>query len=163
MLGFAFTAVVPLFWFTPIKLGGLGWSPQVISAFFALVGASQSGWLLFIFPPLQRRYGTTSVWRRSAHCWPPIFSLFIVASLLRRSGAPDALFYPFVVFVTILGGLLAMPFTCTALAINSVAPSPSALGRLNGLSLTCMSIMRTISPAAYASSTSRSSLHHTSV
>jgi len=76
---------MPLFWFTPVQLGGFGFSPPQISIFLAAVGISQAIWLLLIFPPLQHKFGTGGVLRGCCFCWPFLFALAPVCSeLLRR-------------------------------------------------------------------------------
>lgn len=74
-LGFAFTAVAPVFWFTSVPNGGFGFAPNMISLFFMISGFSQALWLLLVFPPLQRRIGTASVLRLCGLWWP----VFIMA------------------------------------------------------------------------------------
>ena len=58
LLGLAFTAVIPVFFFTQVALGGFGFSIQQISLLLAVGGASQALWILIAFPPLQRRFST---------------------------------------------------------------------------------------------------------
>jgi hypothetical protein len=70
LLGFAYTAVVPVFWFTSVPLGGFGFAPNMISLFFMISGFSQALWLLLVFPPLQRRIGTGRVLRLCGAWWP---------------------------------------------------------------------------------------------
>ena len=54
-LAFAYTAALPISLFTPIDLGSFGLPPVRISIILAMHGLSQAIWLLFVFPPLQRR------------------------------------------------------------------------------------------------------------
>jgi hypothetical protein len=156
MLGFAFTAVIPIFWFTPRHLGGFGWLPCQISIFFALTGATQAVWLLIVFPRLQRRWGTNAIWRRAAFSYPVGYTSLILIALARRHGLVDAAFYPLCIVFTLAGGAMALPFTATTMAINTIAPSPAVLGALNGLALTIISLVRTFAPALYASGICRS-------
>ena len=55
LLAFAYTAVAPVAWFTPVAIGGLGFSELQISLFMALNGFAQAIWLLLVFPRVQRR------------------------------------------------------------------------------------------------------------
>jgi len=75
LLGFSYTAVVPVFWFTSPRLGGFGFDERLISIFLGLAGASQAIWLLFAFPPLQHRIGTGGVLRLCSRAYP--FFLFL--------------------------------------------------------------------------------------
>ncbi|EED22793.1 conserved hypothetical protein [Talaromyces stipitatus ATCC 10500] len=63
LLALAYTAIVPVFYFTSVKLGGYGFSEFQISIFIGVGGLSQAIWLLLIFPRLQRRIGAGAVMR----------------------------------------------------------------------------------------------------
>ncbi|EFX00883.1 major facilitator superfamily transporter [Grosmannia clavigera kw1407] len=157
LLAFAYTALVPVFWFTPVRLGGLGFSPLQISAMMCINGASQAAWLLLVFPPLQRRLGTNGVMRLCAAAYPVFLAVSpLVATLLRY--APDRLLGPattafWIVTPPLLavGSGVSMCFTAVQLALNDVAPSPRLLGTLNALALTGSSAMRAFAPAAFTS------------
>jgi hypothetical protein len=83
-LAFAFTAVFPVFMYTPINLGGLGFSPVLIAAAMGGGGAAQALWLLLAFPPLHKRVGTGGVLRLCAWVWPIFFSVDSICNLLLR-------------------------------------------------------------------------------
>jgi hypothetical protein len=77
--------VLPVFCFTPVEIGGFGFSPFQISIFMATGGASQAIWLLLVFPPLQHRFGTGGVLRGCAMAWPIMFATWPVCNeFLRR-------------------------------------------------------------------------------
>ena len=78
------SAVIPVFYFTDIKLGGYGFTPLQISLFMALGGISQAVWLLLIFPPLQHRFGTGGVLRGCAAVWPLFFFAAAAGNLFLR-------------------------------------------------------------------------------
>lgn len=78
--------VVPVFFFTDVALGGYGFTPLQISLFMALMGLSQSIWLLLAFPPLQRRFGTGGVLRGCAVLWPALFFIVAAGNAFLRQG-----------------------------------------------------------------------------
>lgn len=84
LLAFAYTAVNPVFWFTSVKLGGIGFTPGLIALFIALSGASQAFWLLIVFPPLHHRLGTGFVLRACAIAWPFFFLVSPICNILLR-------------------------------------------------------------------------------
>jgi hypothetical protein len=87
-------AVLPLFAFTPIELGGLEFAPAQIALLIAVAGVAQSVWVLVVMPPLDRRLGTRRLLRICFALWPPGFLMPIGASLLakhRQFGAMIAL------------------------------------------------------------------------
>ncbi|KAF3934157.1 hypothetical protein ABW20_dc0103109 [Dactylellina cionopaga] len=153
LLAFAYTAIVPVFWYTPVPLGGLGFSPLQISLFMGLNGLSQAAWLLLVFPPLQNRIGTNGVLRVCATAYPVFLGIPPFLSMLLRNGSPAAVtFFWFSAPVLMaIGCGVAMSFTAIQLALNDVVPEPQVLGTLNALSLALSSGVRSFSPALFAS------------
>ncbi|KAH9882846.1 hypothetical protein J1614_000212 [Plenodomus biglobosus] len=146
LLAFTLTAVFPVFQYTPISMGGLGFSPAIIAACTGLNGASQAIWILFVFPKLHRRFGTGRVLWLCAIAWPIFFAIcpmyhFLIAygyrTLFWSTGPP----------LLILGSGVAMAFTSIQLALNDIAPSHETLGTLNAIALAAQSGLRAVAPA----------------
>ncbi|KLU84326.1 hypothetical protein MAPG_03370 [Magnaporthiopsis poae ATCC 64411] len=143
-----YTVIIPLWWFTPVRLGGFGFSPLQISVMTAFSGIVQAVWLIVVFPPLQHRYGTNGVMRLCAAAYPLFFTVAPVANtLLRRDMEPA--FWAFFPPTLALSSGVAMAFTASQLAINEVSPSPRVLGTLTAFSLMLVSIARSICPALF--------------
>ncbi|RYP60721.1 hypothetical protein DL771_010409 [Monosporascus sp. 5C6A] len=153
LLAFAYTAVVPVFWYTPPELGGLGFSPLQISLFMGLTGLSQAIWLLLVFPPLQHRLGTNGVMRACGVAYPFFMAVMPLANFFLRQGTPAAqtAFWVLVPVCLVLGPGVSMAFTAAQLALNDVSPSPESLSTLNALALTGSSALRSFSPALFSS------------
>ncbi|KAF3056470.1 hypothetical protein GL218_06377 [Daldinia childiae] len=153
LLGFAYTAIVPVFWYTSVEHGGFSFTPLQISLYMGLTGVSQALWLLLVFPPLQRRYGTNGVLRACGIAYP----FFIVAmpflNLILYQGTPasNTAFWIIVPIILALGPGVSMAFTGVQLALNDVSPSPATLGTLNALALTITSGLRAFSPVLFTS------------
>ncbi|KAI0097317.1 major facilitator superfamily transporter [Nemania sp. FL0031] len=152
-LAFAYTALVPVFWATRVSLGGLGFTPLLISLFMGLTGISQSVWLLAFFPPLQRRIGTNGVMRLCGNAYPFFLGIMPVLNALLRlhTKAGDVTFWILGPLSLALGTGVSMAFTAAQLALNDVSPSQETLGMLNALALTMTSGLRSFSPALFAS------------
>ncbi len=153
LLALAYTAVVPVFWFTDPALGGLGFTPLQISLFMGLTGLSQAVWLLLVFPPLQHRLGTNGVMRACGAAYPffmAVMPLFNAVLRLDTEGA-RRFFWVLVPACLTLGPGVSMAFTAVQLALNDASPSPESLGTLNALALTGISALRSFSPALFAS------------
>ncbi|KAI1340728.1 major facilitator superfamily transporter [Xylariaceae sp. FL0016] len=152
-LGFAYTAIVPVFWFTKVDLGGLEFSPLQISLFMGLTGLSQAIWLLAVFPPLQRRIGTNGVMRACGNAYPFFIAAMPFLNLILRQRTHGAViaFWILAPLLLVLGPGVSMAFTAVQLALNDVSPSPETLGMLNALALTITSALRSFSPALFAS------------
>ncbi|THY69482.1 MFS general substrate transporter [Aureobasidium pullulans] len=150
--GLANTAVVPVFWFTSIPLGGYGFSPIQISLFLGLGGISQALWLLFVFPPSQRRWGTGGVLRYCSYIFPvgcianPILQYLVRKHIITHSWILGVL-----PCVMVLSSSASMAFTCIQLAINNISPSPAVLGTMNALALAMVAGIRAVAPGLFAS------------
>ena len=153
LLAFAYTAIVPVWWFTPVAFGGFGFTPLQISIFLAYNGLAQALWILLVFPPLQHRVGTNAVLRLCAAAYPVFFLLAPVQNMLLRSGDPvlTKIFWISTPIVLGAGCGVSMSFTAIQLALNDASPSPQVLGTLNALSLALVSGIRSFSPALFAS------------
>lgn len=110
LLAFTFTAVNPVFLYTPIKLGGVGFSAELIAIFTALAGASQAAWLLLVFPPLHKRFGTGRVLWICACVWPIFFAANPVYNLLLWNGK-KYIFWATAPPLLVLGSGVAMAFS----------------------------------------------------
>lgn len=152
-LAFAYTAIIPVFWFTPVPLGGWGFTPLQISLMMGLNGASQAAWLLLVFPPLQHRIGTKGVIRLCALAYPLFFLSCPLGNVLLRSGTEASVnaFWVFAPIMLAVGCGVSMSFTAIQLSLNDISPSPKVLGTLNALALTSMSVLRAFCPATFAS------------
>jgi len=150
LLAFAYTAIVPLWWYTSVALGGFGFSPRQISLLLCLNGLAQAAWLLLVFPPLQHRIGTNGVLRLCAYAYPVFFALCPFGNMLLRAGAVTA-FWAIAPPLLAVGCGISMSFTAIQLALNDVSPSPLVLGTLNALALTGSSVIRAFAPALFTS------------
>ncbi|KAF2471162.1 MFS general substrate transporter [Lindgomyces ingoldianus] len=146
LLAFAFTAGDPVFLYTPIDMGGIGFPASLIAAALALGGFSQAFWLLFVFPPLHKRIGTGGIFRLCAACWPFFFAVSPICNVFLRHNL-KALFWAVGPLVTAVGSGVAMAFTANQLAVNDIAPSHETLGTLNAIVLAGSSGLRAFVPA----------------
>ncbi|CAI7669644.1 unnamed protein product [Penicillium discolor] len=153
VLAFAYTAIIPVFWFTPVHLGGYGFTTLQISLMMGLNGAAQAGWLLLVFPPLQKRIGSNGVIRICASMYPFFFLSCPLGNVLLRMGTDASVtaFWIILPITLVIGCGVSMSFTAIQLVLNDVAPSPRFLGTLNALAMTNISALRAFSPALFTS------------
>lgn len=153
ILAFAYTAIVPVFWFTKVRLGGFGFTPLQISLLMGLNGFSQAAWLLLIFPRLHRKVGTNGVIRGCSVAWPFFFALMPFLNTLLRveTEFTTRLFWIIAIVAMLVGPGVAMAFTGVQLLLNDVAPDPAALSTLNAMALAQTSGLRSFSPALFTS------------
>ncbi|XXH00946.1 hypothetical protein Hte_007297 [Hypoxylon texense] len=153
LLGLAYSAIVPVFWFTTPALGGFGLSPLQISLFMGLTGLSQALWLLLAFPPLQHRFGTNGVLRACGTAYPFFMVIMPILNLILAQGTHAAVvtFWCLTSVMLVLAPGVSMAFTGVQLALNDVSPSPESLGTLNAMALTITSGLRAFSPILFTS------------
>lgn len=109
-IGLAWTAVAPVFWFTSVKLGGYGLPPIHISLLLGCAGLAQAFWLLFVFPPVQHRFGTGGVLRYCSMASPIGFIVSPLCNVILKRGL-TAPFWTLAIFNTILGSAGSMTFS----------------------------------------------------
>ncbi|KAF5879442.1 putative major facilitator superfamily transporter protein [Botrytis fragariae] len=143
-----YTSVLSVFWFTPVSLGGLGFSPFRISLFIALAGFSQAFWMIVVFPPLHKRVGTVGILRACAFFWPFLFAFCPFANFLLRMGWETTFWVVYPISMS-MGVGVSMAFTCGQLALNDIAPSSENLGTLNSIALAVTSGTRAFVPALF--------------
>lgn len=108
-LSLAYTAVMPVFLYTPVEESGCGFTDQQISYFLALAGGSQALWMLIAFPPLQKRYGTAKLMLGCCMAWPLFMALYPVYNELLRHGL-NTVFWVFAPISLILASGVSMSF-----------------------------------------------------
>jgi hypothetical protein len=119
VLAYTYTAVNPVFLYTPINLGGLSFTPQLIAAFTALAGASQAIWLLVVFPRLHKRAGTGRILFYCACAWPVFFASSVAFNTLLRHRLVPA-FWATAPLTLVLGSGVAMAFSTSTFNVSSV-------------------------------------------
>ncbi|KAF3075517.1 putative peptide/nitrate transporter [Trichoderma lentiforme] len=147
-LAFAFTAILPVLLYTPIKLGGVGFSAFQISLWMATQGAAQAAWLVIAFPFLQRRIGTKGSMAACVAAYPFFFAGYVLMNFLLRADTESAMaaFWVVAPIVAVVGPGVSMAFTAVQLALNDVSPNPHVMGTLNALAMTAASAVRSFVP-----------------
>lgn len=149
VLCFAFSAMLPVVLYTPVDLGGMGYSPSSITVYMTGCGISEIVWMLIAFPLLQARVRTKGVMRLCAYFWPAFFAGYILMNAtLRVERSKASQFFYILVWAAnvILGSGIWMAFTAAQLAVNEVSPNRRVLGKLNSVAEICSSVSRTVVP-----------------
>lgn len=145
--------LLPLFLYTPISLGGLGFSEVQIGKALASQSILSAAIQLLVFPVLQRRLGTIRTFRLGASFYVLACALFPVTSGVARSGNLRWTWVALIaqVAVVAMGGIA---FSCSALINNAAAPSQRSIGQINGLAQSVSTLVRSIAlagtPALFA-------------
>lgn len=106
----SYPPVTPLFLFTDVRLGGLGFSPLQISLFIGGSGLLQAITVLFVFPPLHKRLGTKTILKGCGIIWPISFALWPISNLLLKNNQ-KVLFWILIVLNNIIGSGASVAFS----------------------------------------------------
>ena len=165
LLGGVQGTLIPLFCFTPIHNGGLGFTSTEIGNTLSLRAIATLSIQLFVFPPLQRRIGTVRLYQWLMCLWIPSFLGYPVLNGLARNDHPTLVWIG-LAFVLILSSIANMAFgksqfplvflnllanriaatVCNLIMTNAAAPSRRLLGAINGYSQFIQAIVRIIGP-----------------
>ena len=128
----AFRALQPLFYATPIHLGGLGMSPATIGLFLGGFGLLNGTVQALFFAKLVRRVGLRRVFLTCMSCFIPLFAMFPVISHFAREWGLSPAVRGLAVFQLAISCVTGMCFgTCSSLNTPILLTlSPSHLSRL---------------------------------
>ena len=164
----AFLSLQPLFFATPIHLGGLGLPPQTIGLYLGIFGSLSGTAQALFFSKAVQSFGLKGLFLMSLSCFIPLFALFpVISHLVRERGLSPA------AWMLVASQLLlkcATDFTygrcpllgsrerssyhscyvcpgCVFMYMTSSVDNPRALGSVNGIAQTAVSLARAAGPA----------------
>lgn len=150
-LEIAMYALQPLFYSTPIELGGLGFDPVTIGLWMGAFGIVNGVLQTMIFAPLVNKFGPKTVFRFCEASFIPIFALFPITNIVARQYGINWLVWFLLTCSLLLGVFMDMTFGCILMFITAAAPNKRSLGATNGLAQMTASIVRAIGPATSTS------------
>ncbi|KAJ8588086.1 MFS multidrug-resistance DHA1 sub-family [Rhizopogon salebrosus TDB-379] len=147
----AYFSILPVFYATPIALGGLSFDPPRIGAILGASGFVHGIPQLLFFAPLNDRFGTRAVYTTGILSCIPIVVLFPVTNaLIRAYGMGLAVWLAIGVQHTLMIGL-TMCYPCLSLFIRTATPNRASFGATNGITQLVVAAGRIIGPASAAS------------
>ncbi|KAG1905235.1 major facilitator superfamily domain-containing protein [Suillus fuscotomentosus] len=152
----AFRAVQPVFFATPVELGGLGLDPPRIGNILAIYGVINGLFQIFFFADLHDRFGSKTIYSVSmAVAIPMVITLPILNAVARVQGLSLAV-WAIVGLQLVLSMILNLAYSCVFIYIAAASPNQASLGATNGIAQLGVSIVRTIGPASATSTFSLS-------
>ncbi|KAG1858686.1 MFS multidrug-resistance DHA1 sub-family [Suillus tomentosus] len=146
-----FFSILPVFYATPIELGGLSLDPPRIGALLAASGIIQGIFQLLFYARLNDCFGARAVLITGVSSGIPIVILFPVANALARAyGIGMAVWLCVAVQLTLKTSLIVC-FPCITLFVRAAAPNRASLGATNGIAQVAVAVARIIGPASAAS------------
>ncbi|KAI0784273.1 member of major facilitator superfamily multidrug-resistance, DHA1 sub-family [Abortiporus biennis] len=141
-------SVQPVFFSTPIHLGGLGLPPYKIGRVLSIFGIFNGLIQIFFFAKIHDRYGTKRVYLVGLASALLVFASFPVINMLARAEEGHSfIVWAAVGFQILTSIIINFSYGCIFIYITASAPNKASLGTVNGLCQVGVSLMRTIGPA----------------
>ncbi|KAG8928307.1 hypothetical protein FRC03_000826 [Tulasnella sp. 419] len=150
LLDIAYTALMPLFYATPVTDGGLGLPPAKIGVVLGTLGLINGIFQGLFSAKAQRYFGIKALFIFGVSSYLVAYALFPVLNTLARTHGVGLLVYTVLLIQILTTISVNMSFGCVFLFITSAAEK-SSLGATNGVAQTVVSFMRTVGPAAATS------------
>jgi MFS family permease len=119
LIDIAYKGVMPLFYSTPISLGGLGLSPASIGICLAIYGILGGLFQVLCFAPITNRYGGKRVLVFSLAMGFPIFALFpLMSAWTKHYGYITPAVYGMIFLQIFFSTLFGMSYGTTFLLLH---------------------------------------------
>ncbi|KAE9402502.1 MFS general substrate transporter [Gymnopus androsaceus JB14] len=139
LVDITFRAIQPLFFSTPIELGGLGLEPSSIGNILSI----------FFFAKIHDYWGSKKTFIVGIASTLPIFVCFpILTYLVKSNGIVTPLAWVIVGVQIIFSLAISFSYGAIFIYISAASPNRASLGATNGLSQMSVSVCRAIGPAA---------------
>ncbi|KAI6025166.1 hypothetical protein PISMIDRAFT_90617 [Pisolithus microcarpus 441] len=145
-------ALTPLFYATPVEIGGLGLPPftigVIMTAFCVANGLFQA---LFTARAIER-FGERRVFRSAVLAFFPVIATFPTMSWIIQVQKEVGMAIWVLIFAQLLSwAVVEMAYAVIFVFVTRASPNRYSLGTMNGLSQTTTSIARAMGPASFTS------------
>jgi len=147
----AFRAVQPLFYATPLELGGLGLDPPRIGNILAIYGVINGLFQIFFFANLHDRFGSKIIYSASMAAGIPMVITLPVLNAVARVQGLSLVVWSIVGLQLIFSMIFNLAYSCVFIYIAAASPNQASLGATNGMAQLGVSIVRAIGPASATS------------
>ncbi|KAJ3777309.1 major facilitator superfamily domain-containing protein [Lentinula raphanica] len=166
----AFDVLFVLFCFTPIRNGGLAFSPSTIGFILSSSGVIAAAMQIFIMPVILKRIEASKVYNMSIAAWPVVFAIIPVLNIISRRGLVEetdsldvwskVMLWTGILLVLAVSKIGGMAYSVSLILTKSNVDTPAVLAVSNGVMSCAMSLARIISPALASSAFALSEEYH---
>ncbi|KAG1856207.1 MFS multidrug-resistance DHA1 sub-family [Suillus tomentosus] len=156
LLDIAFRDVQPLFFATPIELGGLGLDPPRIGNILALYGVINGLFQILFFADLHDRFGSKIIYSAAMAAGVPMIVIFPILNAVARVQGLSFTLWAIVGLQLAFSMILNLAYACVFIYIAAASPNQASFGATNGIAQLGVSIVRAIGPASATSTFSLS-------
>ncbi|KAL4062218.1 major facilitator transporter [Scleroderma citrinum] len=152
LVDIGFFALVPLFYATPIEVGGLGLSPTIIGTCLALWGLLNGLFQILLVNKLIDHFGEKKLFCNAILAFFPLIAVFPIMSLVVRSQEKvGPVIWVLMILQLFCMVIVNMSYCVISVLVTRATPNKYSLGAMNGLSQSTCSIARAIGPATFSS------------
>jgi len=152
LIDIGFLVLLPLFYSSPIEIGGLGFPPTIIGSFLAIFGIVDGLVQALVTAKLVEWFGARKVFCQSVLWFYPLILLFpIMSAVVTAQGKVGPIIWILLVVQLIFLVLVDISFPVIFMFVTRAAPNKQSLGSVNGLSQSFTSIARALGPASVTS------------
>ncbi|KAG2141295.1 major facilitator superfamily domain-containing protein [Suillus clintonianus] len=148
LVDIAFRTVQPVFYATPISLGGLGFDTPTIGTVLAVQGILNGITQPLVFARLHDVMGPKKLWIFAVTCSLPMIALLPASNTLARSSGVVQSVWCLVALQVALGSCMNFAYGISFMYISAASPNRASVGATNGFAQVIVSVMRAIGPAA---------------
>ncbi|KIM54845.1 hypothetical protein SCLCIDRAFT_1221664 [Scleroderma citrinum Foug A] len=152
LVDIGFISLLPLFYATPIEIGGLGLPPSAIGTCLAIYGLFNGLFQVLFISKLIDRFGEKKILCTTVLAFFPLIAMFPMMSLLvqsRQQVGPS--FWPLMALQLCFALIGDMSYSVISVFVMRAVPNRYSLGTMNGLSQTMNSVARAFGPATFSS------------
>jgi MFS family permease len=140
--------LLPLFYSSPIEIGGLGLPPSIIGAFLAIYGIVDGSVQALFAARIIERIGAKTMFCSVVLSFYPLILLFpIMSAVVIAQAKVGPMIWALLAVQLIFLVLMDLAYTAIFIFVTRAAPNKESLGSTNGLSQSLSSTARAIGPA----------------
>ncbi|KAI9568189.1 major facilitator superfamily domain-containing protein [Boletus coccyginus] len=148
LLEMTFRAVQPVFFATPIELGGLGLDPPRIGNILSVFGLVDGLFHIFFFADLHDWLGSKVIYSVAIVSGIPLILSCPLINALARTQGLSWMVWSVVGVQLAFAIALNLAYSCIFIYIAAASPNRASLGTTNGIAQLLASTMRSIGPAS---------------
>ncbi|KAI5988261.1 major facilitator superfamily domain-containing protein [Pisolithus marmoratus] len=152
LINIGFFALVPLFYATPVEIGGLGLSPFAIGVCMMVFGIGNGLFQMLFTARAIDCFGEKRMFCLVVLAFFPMISTFPIMNwVIRVQNEVGPVIWALILVQLLLWAVVDMAYAVIFVFVTRASPNKHSLGAMNGLSQTATSIARAIGPATFTS------------
>ncbi|KAF5367210.1 hypothetical protein D9757_012213 [Collybiopsis confluens] len=169
-IGTAWDVLFVLFCYTPIRNGGLSFSPSTIGYVLSSSGLISSALQIFLMPVILKRVEAAKIYNMAMSVLPVVFGGLPLLNIIARRGLVEetgdlefvasVLMWTVLVFIVSLSKVGFLTYSLSLILTRTNTDSPAVLAVSNGVMSCAMSLARIIAPAVVSSAFALSEEYH---